>query len=59
MTLNCDLGIKFAQPSQRLCTLSERNIWVKFNQNRPMGSVNMERTQKSRVNPLTLTCPWP
>ena len=36
--------------------LTERNIWVKFNENRPKGSGDMERTRNSRVNPLTLTC---
>ena len=29
---------------------------MKFNKNRLMGSGDMERTKKSRVNPLTLTC---
>ena len=33
--------------------LSERNIWVKFNENRPEGSGDMERTPNTRVNPLT------
>ena len=27
-----------------------------FNENRPKGSVDMEQTQNSRVNHLTLTC---
>ena len=36
--------------------VTERNIWVKFNENRPKGSGDIERTQNSRVNPLTLTC---
>ena len=35
--------------------LTERNIWVKFNVNRPKGSGDMERTRNSRVNHLTLT----
>ena len=35
--------------------LTERNIWVKFNENHPKGSGDMERTQNSRVNPLTLS----
>ena len=29
---------------------------MKFHENRLKGSRNMERTRKSRVNPLTLTC---
>ena len=33
--------------------LTERNVWVKFKENRPKGSGDMERTQNSRVNPLT------
>ena len=32
---------------------TEWNIWVKFNENRPDGSGDMERTRNSRVNPLT------
>ena len=36
--------------------LTERNVLVKFKENRPKGSGDMERTQNSRVNPLTLTC---
>ena len=36
--------------------LTERDIWVKFNENRPKSSGDMERTRNSRVNPLTLTC---
>ena len=36
--------------------LTERNIWVKFYENGPKGSGDMERTQNSKVNPLTLTC---
>ena len=40
------------------CThrLTERNIWVKFNENQPKGSGDMEKTRNSRVNPLTVTC---
>ena len=34
---------------------TERNIWVKFNENRPKGSRDMERTRNSSVNPLTVT----
>ena len=37
-------------------SLTERNIWVKFNGNRLKDSVDIERTQNSKVNPLTLTC---
>ena len=33
--------------------LTERNIWVKFNENRPEGSGDMKQTLNSRVNPLT------
>ena len=36
--------------------LSERNVCVKFNENRPKGSGDIEQTRNSRVNPLTLTC---
>ena len=36
--------------------LTERNIWVKLNENRPKGSGDMKRTRNSKVNPLTLTC---
>ena len=36
--------------------LTERNIWVKFNENQSKGSGDMEITRNSRVNPLTLTC---
>ena len=36
--------------------LTERNIWVKLNENRPMCSGDMELTHNSRVNPLTLIC---
>ena len=35
--------------------LTARNILVKFNENRPKGSGDMERAQNSRVNPLTLS----
>ena len=33
--------------------LTERNIWVKFNENPPKGSSDMEGTPNSWVNPLT------
>ena len=33
--------------------LTERNIWVKLNENRPKGSGDVEGTQNSKVNPLT------
>ena len=36
--------------------LTERNNLVKFNENQPKGSGDMEMTRNSRVNPLTLTC---
>ena len=29
---------------------------MKYHENRPKGSGDMERTQNSRVNPLNLTC---
>ena len=29
---------------------------MKFNENRPKGSGDMERTRNSKVNPMTLTC---
>ena len=34
--------------------LTERNIWVMFNENRPKGFGGMERTRNSSVNHLTL-----
>ena len=36
--------------------LTQKTIWVKFYENRPKGSGDIERTQNSRVNHLTLTC---
>ena len=36
--------------------LTERNIWMEFNENGLKGSGDMDRTQNSRVNPMTLTC---
>ena len=36
--------------------LTERNILVKFNENRSKGSGDMGWTRNSRVNPLALTC---
>ena len=36
--------------------LTERNIWVKFNENQPKGSEDIEKTRNSRVNALTVTC---
>ena len=35
--------------------LTKRNIWVKLNEILSKGSGDMERTQNSMVNPLTLT----
>ena len=35
--------------------LTERNIWVKLNENQSKGSGDMSR-QNSRVNPMTLNC---
>ena len=34
---------------------TERNIWVKFIENRSKGSGDMGRIQNSRVNHMTLT----
>ena len=36
--------------------LTQRNILMKFHENRLKGSGDMERTRNSRVDPLTLTC---
>ena len=36
--------------------LTERNILVKFNENCPKGSGDMEGARNSGVNPLTLIC---
>ena len=36
--------------------LTERNVWVKFNENRSKASGGMERTKNSRIYNLTLTC---
>ena len=36
--------------------LTERNLWVKFNENHSKGSGDMERTRNSRVNPMNLKC---
>ena len=36
--------------------LTKRNICGMLNEDRLKGSGDMERTRKSRVNPLTLTC---
>ena len=35
--------------------LTMRNIWVKSNENHLKGSRDMEQTQNSRANPLTLS----
>ena len=53
MTLTLSLGSWVMCSAHRL---TERNIWVKLNENRPKGTGNMERTRNSKVNPLTLTC---
>ena len=53
MTLTFSLCSRVIGSAHRL---TERNILVKFNENRPKGSGDMERTRNSRVNPLTLTC---
>ena len=36
--------------------LTERNIWMKFNENRCKGSGDTEGTRNLRVNLMTLTC---
>ena len=36
--------------------LTERNVWVEFNENRSKGSGDMEWTWIERVNPITLKC---
>ena len=36
--------------------LTERNTWVKFNENRSKGTGDKERTQNSRVNHMTSKC---
>ena len=60
MTLTCDLDLvsrflgHVAMCSAHCFTM--RNIWVKFNENRPKGSEDMEWTRNARVNHLTLTC---
>ena len=33
--------------------LTERNSWVKFNENNTKGSEDMERTQNWTINPIT------
>ena len=54
MTLTLTLGSWVMCSAHRL---TERNIWVKFNENRPKKcSGDMEQTRNARVNPLTLTC---
>ena len=58
MTLTCDL-VSRQLGHVAMCSahrLTERNIWVKFNENLPKGSEDMERTGNARVNHLTLTC---
>ena len=50
MTLTLSLG------SWVMCSihrLTERKIWVKFNENRPQGSGDKARTRNSMVNNLT------
>ena len=60
MTLTCDLDLVSRKLGHvAMCSahrLTERNIEVKFNENRPKCSEDMERTQNARVNHLTLTC---
>ena len=36
--------------------LTKRNIWMKSNENSLKGPGDMEKTQNSMINPLTLTC---
>ena len=56
MTLKCVLtvGLRY-RVIYSAHHLTERNIWVNFNENRPKGSGDMERTQSSSLNPLTLS----
>ena len=57
MTFKCDLNLESASRVIGFAhRLNVKNIWVKFNENHLKGSVDMEQTQNSRVNPLTLTC---
>ena len=51
MTLN--LRSRIMGSAQRL---TERSIYVKFNENRSKGSGDIEQTRNSRVNPMTLNC---
>ena len=52
MTLTLSLCSRVIGSAHRL---TERKIFVKFNENRLKGSGDMER-ENSRVNPFTLTC---
>ena len=36
--------------------LTERNIWVKFNEHLFKGSADMERTRNRRLNPMNMKC---
>ena len=51
MTLTLSLCSRVIGSAHRL---AERNIWVKFNENRLKGSGDMEWTRNSMVNLLTL-----
>ena len=53
MTLTLSLHSRVIGSANRL---TERNIWVKFNENHSKGSGDMEWTRISRVNSITLTC---
>ena len=57
MTLTCDLGLESRLLSHVMCSahcLTERNIWVTFNKNRPKGSGDMVWTQNSVTLTLSL-----
>ena len=51
MTLNLSLHSRVMSSAH---CLTERNIWVKFNENRSKGFGDMEWARNSRVNPMTL-----
>ena len=57
VTFNCDLELKSAGLNYGFCTSpTEVNIWPKFKENPPSGKGDTERTQTSRLKPVTLNC---
>ena len=55
MNMKCDLDRKsLSRAIGSAHHLTERKIWVKFDDNHPKGSGDMKQTRNSRVN--TLTC---